>query len=505
MKSDIDKEENLILEENDVIDKDDKDEKLLKDKIINSEEDDTFIPRKKKFKPFENDPYLDSNIFSRFFLYWGYKVLKISKSTKIKKEHLGKLNKKHDAKYFYDKLNYIWEHKGYRNISKHALFLCILRSNLLELIIVLILSISTAAADYFAVLFIKLFIDYFDPNTDKSSFIYKLSLWKLGLCFIILQTTRMFLGIHFLMKMSIIGNKAAFELNCFIYKKILKASPSSFTQRASEGEIVNFIQVDSMKLSWMIMTSPNIFINPIQIFAYSYLLFEFFSFSFFAGLGILIIFFLINLKITKLFHATQKKVLAKKDIRMRKSTETFENIKILKLYSWEKQFMEKVLFARKEEMDMAIKRFNISTTNISLFWLCPSLVACATLGLYQYLNDKVSISTMLIGLSLFNKLQDPIRQLPSIINNIIESTVSLKRIEEFIRQPETITENVHKEKFDKNVDYAIKIKKGNFSWGVKQEEKNKKKKENEEKIIEKDSESENSIIKKINDLDEDLI
>jgi len=505
MKSDIDKEENLILEENDVIDKEDKDEKLLKDKIINSEEDDTFIPRKKKFKPFEDDPYLDSNIFSRFFLYWGYKVLKISKSTKIKKEHLGKLNKKHDAKYFYDKLNYIWEHKGYRNISKHALFLCILRSNLLELIIVLILSISTAAADYFAVLFIKLFIDYFDPNTDKSSFIYKLSLWKLGLCFIILQTTRMFLGIHFLMKMSIIGNKAAFELNCFIYKKILKASPSSFTQRASEGEIVNFIQVDSMKLSWMIMTSPNIFINPIQIFAYSYLLFEFFSFSFFAGLGILIIFFLINLKITKLFHATQKKVLAKKDIRMRKSTETFENIKILKLYSWEKQFMEKVLFARKEEMDMAIKRFNISTTNISLFWLCPSLVACATLGLYQYLNDKVSISTMLIGLSLFNKLQDPIRQLPSIINNIIESTVSLKRIEEFIRQPETITENVHKEKFDKNVDYAIKIKKGNFSWGVKQEEKNKKKKENEEKIIEKDSESENNIIKKINDLDEDLI
>ena len=52
MKSDVDKdkEENLILEENDVIDKNDKDEKLLKDKIINSEEDSTFIPRKKNLK-----------------------------------------------------------------------------------------------------------------------------------------------------------------------------------------------------------------------------------------------------------------------------------------------------------------------------------------------------------------------------------------------------------------------------------------------------------------------
>ena len=184
-----------------------------------------------------------------------------------------------------------------------------MRSNLFGLIIVLILSISTAAADYFAVLFIKYFIDYFDPNSDKSSFIYNLSLWKLGLCFILLRTARTFLGIHLLMKMTAIGNKAAFELNCFIYNKILKASPSSFTQRATEGEIVNFIQVDSMKLSWMIQTSPDIFTNPIQIIAYSYLLFEFFSFSFFAGLGILILFFLINLKITKLFHATQKNVL----------------------------------------------------------------------------------------------------------------------------------------------------------------------------------------------------
>ena len=514
MKSNNDKEEKLISDEKDKIDKENKEEddpELIKDEIINSEENDIiFIPQKKEIDTFSDDPYLDSNIFSRFFMYWAYKVLKISKSTKIKKEHLGKLNKKHDSKYFYDKLNNIWENKGYRNISKHALLFCILRSNLFQLLIVLCLSILTAAADYFAVIFIKIFIDYFDENSDKSSFIYNLSLWQLGLCFIILQTTRTYLGIHFLMKMNVIGNRASFELNCFIYNKILKASPSSFTQRATEGEIVNFVQVDSMKLSWMIMTSPNIFINPIQIIAYSYLLFEFFSFSFFAGLGILILFFLINLKISKAFHAIQKKVLGKKDIRMRKSTETFENIKILKLYSWEKQFLEKVLLARKDEMDTMRRRFNITTTNISLFWLCPSLVGCATLGLYQYLNDKLSISTMLIGLSLFNKLQDPIRQLPNIINNIIESAVSLKRIEEFIRQPETISENIHKEN-DQNLEYAIKIKKGNFSWGVKQEEKNKKKKEEKEKEEnieekkEKDTASEKNILKKIDDLDEDLI
>ena len=498
----IDEEENKITDENPI---------LSNNKITStstSSDDDLIIKQKKgkaKYTIFNNDPYLDSNIFSRFFMYWAYKVLKISKNTKIKKEYLGKLNKKHDSKYFYDRINNIWENKGYKNYSNHALLYCVLRSNLSKLIFVFFMSITTAATDYFSVIFIKFFIDYFDDSSDKSSFIYNLSLWQLGFCFILLQTARAFLEIHLIMHMNIIGNRASFELNCFIYNKILKASPSSFVQRASEGEIVNFVQVDSMRLSWMIMTSPNIFINPIQIIAYGYLLFEFFSFSFFAGLGILIIFFLINLRITKLFHVYQKRMLAKKDIRMRRSTETFENIKILKLYSWEKKFMEKVLLARKDEMDAMTTRFNISTTNISLFWLCPSLVACATLGLYQYLNDKLSISTMLIGLSLFTKLQDPIRQLPNIINNIIESDVSLKRIEEFIRQPEAIDENSHKQKYDKNLDYAIKIKNGNFSWGVKQEEKKDKNKDNNKSKKEELKADHRNTINNIDNLSENLI
>ena len=463
---------------------------LLQDKNENTkEEEDNLIPEiepKRNFTPFKNDPFLDSNFISRFFMYWAFKVLNISKKTKIKKEYLGKLNKEHDSTYFYDRMYNIWEHKGYKNKTKHALLLCVLRSNLPKILFVFCLSIGTAAADYFAVIFIKFFIDYFDKESDKSSFIYNLSLWQLGLCFITLQGISSFLEIHTLMHMNIVGNRAQFELDCFIYKKILKACPSSFIQRATEGEIVNFVQVDAMRLSWMIMTSPNIFINPIQILAYSYLLFDFFSFSFFGGLGILLIFFLINLKISKMFHFYQKKMLKKKDIRMRASTETFENIKILKLYSWEKQFMKKCLITRKDEMDAMRTRFNVTTLNISLFWLCPSLVACGTLGLYQYLNDRLSISTMLIGLSLFTKLQGPIRQLPSIINNIIESAVSMKRIEEFIRQPETIDEYIHRGNYDPNGEYAIKIEGGNFSWGVKQEEK-KNKKDEENKEDDKDS------------------
>ena len=138
MKSEDDKSNNIINDEKEKNDeeKDEENQILDKDNIKNSEIDDNedFISHKKNFTPFKNDPYLDSNIISRFFVYWGYKVLKISKATKIKKEYLGKLNKKNDSRYFYDKLNSIWIDKGYRNISRHALLFCILRSNIFQLL-----------------------------------------------------------------------------------------------------------------------------------------------------------------------------------------------------------------------------------------------------------------------------------------------------------------------------------------------------------------------------------
>ena len=34
----------------------------------------------------DKDPYLDANILSRFFMYWAYKIIKISQHTKMKKE-----------------------------------------------------------------------------------------------------------------------------------------------------------------------------------------------------------------------------------------------------------------------------------------------------------------------------------------------------------------------------------------------------------------------------------
>ena len=79
--------------------------------------------------------------------------------------------------------------------------------------------------------------------------------------------------------------------------------------------------------------------------------------------------------------------------------------------------------------------------------------------------------------------QEPINQLPSILSDFVEATVSLNRIENYIKQPDIIESNVHNSEYDINAEYAIKIENGNFSWGIKQHEE-KKDKENEKNKFE---------------------
>jgi ABC-type multidrug transport system fused ATPase/permease subunit len=181
------------------------------------------------------------------------------------------------------------------------------------------------------------------------------------------------------------------------------------------------------------------------------------------------------------------------------------------LYNWEKNFTKKILINRKEEMDRMYYVFIIFILTWFLFTSCPSILSCLTLGLYQYFNTSISIGTMLIGLSLFQRLQDPINQLPCVLSDFVEATVSLTRIENYIKQPDIIESNVHNSEYDINSEYAIKIENGNFSWGVKQHE-SKKDINNEDKLENKLEEnkieeniSHRNTKNKINDINVPLI
>ena len=474
------KKENISTENNIEESEDTESGKLLQTKLRKYSKDDA-VNVHEEFEGFRcpanerytYDPYLESNIINRFFFFWAFTILKMAQKYRLVSSDLGKPSKKNDSHYFAQKLHHIWDELDYKHAQGHALFKTVLRSNACSLVIVVILSGLQAGLDYFSVIITKQFIDYFDKSGKKgdSSIVIDLPLYALGLLFLGTQIISAFLSLHTQMIQTNFGNRAGYELNCFIYHKILNYAPSGFIQRANHGEIINFIQIDSMRLSFLVSMAPNAFVAPMMIIAYIYLLFDFFGLTFLSGLIVLLSFMVSNYFIAKEFRKRQKAMMGKKDICMKTTTETLENIKILKLYNWENEFKNKILNARRVEMDYTSKRYTMTNLNQTINWLCPTLVSIVTIGFYQIFNDSFNISTMLIGLSIFSKLQNPVRMLPNIINQTLETTVSLKRIEDFLKQPDIDNNLIKRGEYDENGEYAIKIENGNFSWGVKQKKK----------------------------------
>ena len=81
------------------------------------------------------------------------------------------------------------------------------------------------------------------------------------------------------------------------------------------------------------MQIPFIFITA---FALSFYVF---GYSFFAGLGVFVLAFISNFIVGRYMRTVQKKVMKSKDARMKVSTEAINNIKMIKLYSWQENFL----------------------------------------------------------------------------------------------------------------------------------------------------------------------
>ena len=446
---------------------------------------------------FKNDIYESSNIFSKLFFYWGYKILQLTSKYKIETCHLGELEEKNDSKFYFNEINYFWEEKKYKNYEKNGLIRAFLRLNYLEIIIVFIFSSFESASQYFQVLLIKGYIDYFDTG---SLLFGLLDIKYIGIILISLQFTKIFINLQNSLIQQKMSLKIKYQLNSLIFQKILKVSPSSFSQRTSQGKIVNFIQNDSYKISDLIKKCPQIIISPGKIIAYIYLLFNFFGTSFLFGIIAFIIMIIINLIIFQQYNIIEQQFLKAKDNRMKTTTETFENIKILKLYNWENKFKDKILEKRESEIRVGIKGLKYVITNITLFWFTPIIVSIVTIGCYMMAHETFTISTMLVGLAIFILIQEPIEDLPIIITSIIDTMIAMKRIEKFLKEKEI---NKNSIKNCENEENAIEIKNGYFTWGIKQKNDEKKKEDNNSNKSDKDSDSDkNDDIDEIEEFDE---
>ena len=410
------------------------------------------------------DYYSSANLISGLFYYWAFKIIKLSHKVKITIQHLGTLTGKYSSLNFMKHFYHIYFDLDYKT---KGLVWSIFRSNICTIILVLILGLSSTGINVVQMMIFKAYVALFKEDqintTDISTFIYY------GLGFLATKLINIFLSKKINEYQNFVGFKAGVELNCLIFDKLLVVSPSSRHNKAETGEIVNYVQIDSNQLIRFVTMSPSLITIPISIFAYSFLLFDYLGISFSFGLVVLIIFLVINYFMQKSFKKLQKRRQANMDKRLRMTTAILFNLKVLKLYSWDDFFFDKLNDLREEELTTINKIFNFRNSNQTVFWLSPIMTTIVTIGAYEYLNKETQIENIFVSLGVLNSLQEPVRAIAMIYTSFLETLISLRRIQKFMNQ-----ENIEEEKIitddekTKGEEIMIKIENGTFSWGAEQ-------------------------------------
>ncbi len=446
------------------------------------------------------DFYSNANYFSRLIYYWAYKMIKLAKKVNLNSKHLGKLIGTNSSLTFINKTYYVYNTLDYKSARRCSLFKTILRANLNYVISVVLLALFITGLNVLSINLFRLYIKQFNDDSITRDFKF---LQIIGFSFLGCKLILVFASKQLSEYMNFIGFKSSIELNCLIFDKVLKSSPSSTKEMAESGEILNFVQVDSHKLTMLMMQSPTAITIPIMIIAYSYMLFKFLGWNFIFGLVVLIFFVFLNFLLMRKFKRHQKLRQKRIDDRLKVTTETLFNLKVLKLYSWENYFLDKIYEKREEELKEANRIFQIQNLNRTLLWFSPVATAVVSIGTYVYFTNEVRVEDIFTCLGILSSIQEPIRMIAMIYANLLDSLISMKRIEKFLAQDDIIEENLIKNDEESiNNGFDIIIKNCDFSWGMgkkaekkeeeeKKKDKGKKKGKEEEKKIEETKNGEN--------------
>ena len=449
----------------------------LENKLISSDEkdpannDEKIKKAVKKYGSEGKDPFTSANFFSRFFLYWAYKVIKLGNLVSMKPEYLGTLTGKYSSVEYLKSIKNIWDSKGYKFKERLPLVQAGFRANINYVIIVFVFSLIKTLINLLSIDLFREYMKRFGMTPEQlendDSYYKMFSHQQIGIICLGIKLFEIFFDKRCNEYQVFMAFKSSSEFQCLLFEKLLKVSPSSMKERAETGEVTNFMQIDAHRLTFLMLSSPEFLTIPTNLIGYSYMLFKFFGVSFIFGILTLFLFMFINFLFSKKFKKLQKKQMALKDKRMKKITETFNNIKILKLYAWEEEFKNKIDLAREDELQNLEERFNVQNINQTIQWFAPVATAVVSIGVYQYFHSVLKIEDIMTSLRIFNSLQGPIRMIPGLINNFNEVAISMKRIQKYLFQDEINPGNViRKDKYMDVNNLSIKIENGNYSWGV---------------------------------------
>uniref|UniRef100_A0A673UJY8 Multidrug resistance-associated protein 1-like n=1 Tax=Suricata suricatta TaxID=37032 RepID=A0A673UJY8_SURSU len=247
-----------------------------------------------------------------------------------------------------------------------------------------------------------------------------------------------------------------------IYKKALLLSNVS-RKRFSTGEVINLMSADAQQLMDLTANLNLLWSAPLQILMAVSLLWQELGPAVFAGAAVLVLVIPINALVATRVKKLKKSQTKNKDKQIKLLNEILHGIKILKLYAWEPSYKKKIAEIREQELEVQKSAGYLAVFSMLTLTCIPFLVSLATFGIYFLLDEGniLTASNVFTSMSLFNILRLPLFDLPMVISAVVQTKISLGRLEDFLNTEELLLQNIER---NYTGDHAIGFTNASFSW-----------------------------------------
>ena len=367
-----------------------------------------------------------AGILGSIFFSWTRKVIRAANNfPELQISHLGKFSPEYHPSTFLREIKSKWIETSQKTQSS-PLIKTLIIGNKFEIVKIFLFSFIMIIFDSLNnLLYGEIMIHLDETSSKKPSFNMLMTMILLLVSFLIYTFSLRCSETY----TSIFSDKIIAQINSLLYDKLLRIS---IFANVSEGSLINFIQNDSESFGEFFSFTPAAMACPIQIIFYIYILFNIFGVAFIFGLSSLVIIITLFYELQKIRGRYQKELLAKKDRRMKTTTQAFEMIKVIKLYSWEDYFLEKIKKEREEELIYFKKIQLLSSLIESIFWATSPIMSFVSILAYNFFNEPMPLSDLFTSLHIIYGMTEPLFFFPEYITGFLDSLISLKRIEAFL-------------------------------------------------------------------------
>ena len=194
-------------------------------------------------------------------------------------------------------------------------------------------------------------------------------------------------------------------------------------------------------------------------------LFSLLGWAAFVGLAVCIINIPLNNYLVGLNKTFTKDWRKAQDKRVDLTNTLVRSIRFIKASDLQTKWVDKIETAREDELRL-LKRRRINGILLGMMWqIAPGLVILGSFWAYTNILHRVlTIPVAFVSIQLFSGLAEPLGFLPTVMLQLTEASVSLKRLETYFAEDEVEDRAVSLKRLPSLVDSQTVSIEGVFSW-----------------------------------------